>query len=44
MIVDTGYLQSLHQPNVKLNWDGIQSICEDGIVTNQGLDRHRGAT
>ncbi|KAF8192398.1 hypothetical protein K438DRAFT_1906902 [Mycena galopus ATCC 62051] len=36
VIFDTNFLAALHRPNLKLNWDGIQSICEDGIVTKQG--------
>ncbi|KAF8205375.1 hypothetical protein K438DRAFT_1670245 [Mycena galopus ATCC 62051] len=36
MLLDTGFLRSLHRPNMNLNWDGIQSICENGIVTKLG--------
>ncbi|KIK67804.1 hypothetical protein GYMLUDRAFT_216044 [Collybiopsis luxurians FD-317 M1] len=36
VIFDPGYLASLHRPNVSLNWDGIGSISEDGIITNNG--------
>ncbi|KAJ6500902.1 hypothetical protein C8R45DRAFT_83312 [Mycena sanguinolenta] len=36
LIFDTGYLKALHRPNLKLNWDGIQSVCEDGIITKKG--------
>ncbi|KAF7353947.1 hypothetical protein MVEN_01081000 [Mycena venus] len=36
MIFDTNFLGALHRPNLKLNWDGIQSICEDGIITKTG--------
>ncbi|KAF7359005.1 hypothetical protein MSAN_01241200 [Mycena sanguinolenta] len=36
LIFDTDYLEALHRPNLKLNWDGIQSICEDGIITKKG--------
>ncbi|KAJ7184662.1 hypothetical protein C8R46DRAFT_464998 [Mycena filopes] len=36
MIFDTNFLGALHQPNLSLNWDGIQSICEDGIITKTG--------
>ncbi|KAJ7494238.1 hypothetical protein B0H11DRAFT_2156124 [Mycena galericulata] len=36
MIFDTNFLAALHRPNLSLNWDGIQSICEDGIITNKG--------
>ncbi|KAJ7656021.1 hypothetical protein DFH06DRAFT_1269536 [Mycena polygramma] len=33
---DTNFLEALHRPNMKLNWDGIQSISEDGIITKKG--------
>ncbi|KAJ8094043.1 hypothetical protein PM082_009933 [Marasmius tenuissimus] len=36
VIFDTDYLQCLHRPNVEMNWDGIQSITEDGILTKKG--------
>ncbi|KAE9410004.1 putative monooxygenase [Gymnopus androsaceus JB14] len=36
VIFDSDYLASLHRPNVSLNWDGIESISEDGIVTKTG--------
>ncbi|KAJ7184677.1 hypothetical protein C8R46DRAFT_465199 [Mycena filopes] len=36
VIFDTNFLAALHRPNLSLNWDGIQSICEDGIITNTG--------
>ncbi|KAF8143756.1 hypothetical protein K438DRAFT_2104117 [Mycena galopus ATCC 62051] len=36
IIRDTGFLGALHRPNLKLNWDGIQSICEEGIITKKG--------
>jgi cation diffusion facilitator CzcD-associated flavoprotein CzcO len=36
IIIDTDYLAALHRPNVDLNWDGIQEIVEDGIVTKKG--------
>ncbi|KIL69905.1 hypothetical protein M378DRAFT_69093, partial [Amanita muscaria Koide BX008] len=31
IIVDHGYLKSLHQPNVTLRWDEIDSVVEEGI-------------
>jgi hypothetical protein len=37
MIFDTNFLGALHRPNLMLNWDGIQSISEDGIITKKGL-------
>ncbi|KAF8071788.1 hypothetical protein FPV67DRAFT_1651086 [Lyophyllum atratum] len=36
VIFDTDYLSALHQDNVELNWNGIASIVEDGIITKQG--------
>ncbi|KAF9266011.1 FAD/NAD(P)-binding domain-containing protein [Marasmius fiardii PR-910] len=36
VIFDTDYLKSLHRPNVDMNWDGIQSITEDGVITKTG--------
>ncbi|KAJ7490837.1 hypothetical protein FB451DRAFT_626442 [Mycena latifolia] len=36
MIFDTNFLAALHRPNLSLNWDGIQFITEDGIVTKKG--------
>ncbi|KAG1754587.1 hypothetical protein EDB19DRAFT_1667194 [Suillus lakei] len=36
LILDSNYLAALHQPNVDLNWTGIQEIVEDGIVLKTG--------
>ncbi|KAJ7612215.1 FAD/NAD-binding domain-containing protein [Roridomyces roridus] len=36
IVFDIDFLPSLHRPNLALNWDGIQSICEEGIITNNG--------
>ncbi|KAJ7490847.1 hypothetical protein FB451DRAFT_1221246 [Mycena latifolia] len=36
LIFDTNFLAALHRPNMTLNWDGIQSICADGIITKNG--------
>ncbi|KAJ7444509.1 hypothetical protein FB451DRAFT_1434419, partial [Mycena latifolia] len=36
MIFDTNFLAALHRPNLSLNWDGIESIVEDGIITQKG--------
>lgn len=36
IIVDVGYLDALLQPNVAVNWDGIDSIVEGGIKTKAG--------
>ncbi|KAF9018395.1 FAD/NAD(P)-binding domain-containing protein [Hymenopellis radicata] len=40
LIHDIGYLSALHRPNVKLNWDGISSIHEKGILTRACDDIH----
>ena len=32
LIFDSGYLEAMHRPNLKMNFDGIESIVEDGIV------------
>jgi len=36
MILDPGYLKCLHNPNVDMNWDGIEAITDTGITTKQG--------
>ncbi|KAF8957769.1 hypothetical protein BDZ97DRAFT_84041 [Flammula alnicola] len=36
VIFDTNYLAALHRPNLDLNWDGIDTIVEDGILTKTG--------
>lgn len=36
MIFDTNFLGSLYRPNLKLNWDGIQAICANEIITKKG--------
>ncbi len=36
IIVDPGYLDAIRQPNVTLNWDGIDKIVEEGIKTKTG--------
>ncbi|KAK7022100.1 hypothetical protein R3P38DRAFT_2959366 [Favolaschia claudopus] len=36
LLPDTNYLACLHRPNMSLNWDGVHSICEDGIITKMG--------
>ncbi|KAJ6565930.1 hypothetical protein DFH09DRAFT_1034740 [Mycena vulgaris] len=36
VIFDTHFLSALYRPNLSLNWDGIHSIAEDGIVTKKG--------
>ncbi|KAG7093754.1 hypothetical protein E1B28_007403 [Marasmius oreades] len=30
------FLKSLHRPNVNMNWDGIERITKDGILTKKG--------
>ncbi|KAJ7165464.1 hypothetical protein C8R43DRAFT_986451 [Mycena crocata] len=36
LLIDAGYLTSLHRPNVSLNWDGIESAYDDGLITKTG--------
>ncbi|KAK7039692.1 hypothetical protein R3P38DRAFT_2901443 [Favolaschia claudopus] len=36
LLLDTNFLRSLHRPNLDLNWDGIQSVSEEGIITKTG--------
>ncbi|KAG1803701.1 uncharacterized protein HD556DRAFT_601541 [Suillus plorans] len=36
LVLDSNYLAALHQPNVDLNWTGIEEIVEDGIVLKTG--------
>ncbi|KAL4250035.1 FMO family protein [Abortiporus biennis] len=36
IIFGTGYLEALRRPNMDINYDGIQQIVEDGIITKKG--------
>jgi len=36
ILFDTDYLRALHQDNIEVNWDGIDSIVKNGIVTKKG--------
>ncbi|GLB34847.1 putative L-lysine 6-monooxygenase (NADPH-requiring) [Lyophyllum shimeji] len=36
IIVDPGYLQALHRPNVAISWDAIKGIVEEGIELRSG--------
>ncbi|KAI0781984.1 hypothetical protein C8Q75DRAFT_812057 [Abortiporus biennis] len=36
LIFGTGYLEALQRPNMDLNYEGIEQIVEDGIVTKNG--------
>ncbi|KAJ7689781.1 hypothetical protein B0H17DRAFT_1291851 [Mycena rosella] len=36
VVFDPNYLSSLHRQNLSLNWDGIESIYADGIITKTG--------
>ncbi|KAH9920185.1 hypothetical protein B0H21DRAFT_767740 [Amylocystis lapponica] len=35
-VMEAGYLTALHRPNLELNWDGIEDIIENGILTKKG--------
>jgi len=36
VIFDTNWLASLHKPNMKITFDGVGSIYEEGIITKKG--------
>ncbi|KAF5348350.1 hypothetical protein D9758_010944 [Tetrapyrgos nigripes] len=36
VIFDTDYLTCLHRPNVTINFDGIDSLYDEGIITKKG--------
>lgn len=36
IIVDPGYLEALHRPNVSLSWDAIKGIAAEGIELKSG--------
>lgn len=36
IIVDPGYLKSLHRPNVAVKWDAIKNVVENGIELKTG--------
>ncbi|KAF8888350.1 hypothetical protein BD779DRAFT_1672411 [Infundibulicybe gibba] len=36
MIFDTNYTKTLHKPNMDVNWNGIDRITTDGILTKTG--------
>ncbi|KAH9927036.1 hypothetical protein B0H21DRAFT_763709 [Amylocystis lapponica] len=35
VVMEAGYLASLHRPNLDLNWDGIAEVTEEGILTQK---------
>jgi hypothetical protein len=35
-IRNMGYLEALEQPNCDIEWNGIEKITEDGILTKAG--------
>ncbi|KAL4250045.1 FAD-binding Monooxygenase Superfamily protein [Abortiporus biennis] len=37
IVFGASYLKALHRPNMEINYDGIQEISEDGIVTKKGI-------
>ena len=36
IIIDPGYLKALYRPNISINFDGIESLTEEGIKTATG--------
>ncbi|KAL4250048.1 FAD-binding Monooxygenase Superfamily protein [Abortiporus biennis] len=36
IVFGTGYLDSLHKPNMDVTYDGVQEYVEDGIITEKG--------
>ncbi|KAJ7097500.1 hypothetical protein C8R43DRAFT_854759, partial [Mycena crocata] len=40
LLIDAGYRASLHRPNVFLDWDGIESTYDEGLVTKTGQIVH----
>lgn len=38
LVMNSGYLECLQNPNVDLNWDGIAEIMERGILTEKGTN------
>lgn len=36
VVIDSGYFDALHKPNVKMTTDAIEKFTENGIVTNKG--------
>lgn len=36
VIFDTDFCKALHRPNFDLNWDGVERITEDGVLTKKG--------
>ena len=38
ILIDAGYLDALHHPNMALRQNDIEAIVEDGIVTKDGMN------
>ena len=36
VIFDTYYLKALHRPNLEINYDGIATISDTGVLTQKG--------
>jgi hypothetical protein len=36
LVLDAGYIQTLHRSNMDIEWDHIAEVVEDGIVTKSG--------
>jgi hypothetical protein len=37
IIIDKGYLNCLHRPNVSLEWEDVVEVVKDGVVTRSGM-------
>ena len=37
VVLNAGYLESLHRPNMSLRRNDIEAIVEDGIITKAGM-------
>jgi hypothetical protein len=37
VLIDAGYLEALHRPNMSLRRNDIEAIVEDGIITKAGM-------
>lgn len=37
IVFDSGYLKALNLSNIQLNYDGIEAVTSDGIITKTGM-------